>query len=133
MQFWPFCGVRPEIHSFDSPAYTENDRMPKYSFIRDSSQMKFHKININSAGAWVSIQTILVKDGKRPVSRNVDVDEVCTSGSYKCVGKTPFEALVNRCTHTGEFTKQKAADKLLHEGSCDVQCYSCYAKGTCTP
>ena len=61
--------------------------------------MKFHKININSAGAWVSIQTILVKDGKRPVSRNVDVDEVCISGSYKRVGKTPFEALVNRCTH----------------------------------
>ena len=103
VQFWPFCGVRPEIHSFDSPAYTENDRMPKYSFIRDSSQMKFHKININSAGAWVSIQTILVKDGKRPVSRNVDVGEVCTSGSYKCVGKTPFETLVNRCTHTGGF------------------------------
>ena len=87
VQLWPFCGVRPAIHSFFSPKYTENDRMPKYSFIRDSSQLKFHKIDEE----WVSIQTILVKDGKRPNTRNVDIDEVRISGTDKSIKPKPFK------------------------------------------
>ena len=81
---WPYCGVRPVIHSFVSPEFTENDRMPKYSFVRDSSQMKFQKIDQD----WVSIQTILMKDGTKPISRNVAVDEVCTSANDKSVKQT---------------------------------------------
>ena len=81
---WPYCGVRPAVHSFVSPEFTENDRMPKYSFVRDSSQMKFQKIDQD----WVSIQTILMKDGTKPVSRNVDVNEVHTSDNDKSVKHT---------------------------------------------
>ena len=81
---WPYCGVRPAVHSFVSPEFTENDRMPKYSFVRDSSQMKFQKIDQD----WVSIQTILMKDGTKPVSRNVDVNEVRTSDNDKSVKHT---------------------------------------------
>ena len=81
---WPYCGLRPAVHSFVSPEFTENDRMPKYSFVRDSSQIKFQKIDQD----WVSIQTILMKDGTKPVSRNVDVDEVCTSEDDKSVINT---------------------------------------------
>ena len=46
--------------------------------------MKFQKIDQD----WVSIQTILMKDGTKPASRNVDVNEVRTSDNDKSVKHT---------------------------------------------